>query len=349
MINKNTNNGVFMIRFNINKNYSRNITPQIVEQISTAIERNELKKGEVLPSERALAETLGVSRVTVRKAYKILENNRYIVSRKGSHYYVAGISDQNDIRKKYALQRTEQYVNELTTMNFTPDEIRIFLNLNLRSHESKENTIKVAIIECRTDVLYTFKRQLEYIPNLDISVYLINDVVSSIAAAEEVETFDIVLTTASHYYDVCKAVPSLKPRLIEVVSSWSEKTIFELASIRKTAKIGIVYSSPRTISLIESALIFFNIEYKSLSAFNENNIREFKNFCSSKTILIGEPLSIIFNEDIQKNFLKTFLEKGGQIICFDHFIDKGSLMTVEKAISQLMDQKNNYPINPDLQ
>ena len=128
---------------------------------------------------------------------------------------------------------------------------------------------------------------------------------------------------------------------MEIVTSWSEQTIFDLASIKKDARIGIVYRSPRTIGLIQSALDNFNIKYESLAAFNEKNLRTFKDFCEDKTVLIAEPLSLIFRKDRQEEYLKHFFEKGGKIINFDHYIDKGSMMIIEQAVLRIIEKKKS--------
>ncbi len=60
---------------------TRQIYVKIVEQIRRYIERGELKPGDKLPSERRLAESLGVSRTSVREALSIL-NIEGVITRK---------------------------------------------------------------------------------------------------------------------------------------------------------------------------------------------------------------------------------------------------------------------------
>jgi GntR family transcriptional regulator, transcriptional repressor for pyruvate dehydrogenase complex len=56
----------------------------VVAQIRTAMDTGVLKPGDRLPPERELAERLGVSRVTVRDALRILEANGLVVIRVGA-------------------------------------------------------------------------------------------------------------------------------------------------------------------------------------------------------------------------------------------------------------------------
>jgi len=57
----------------------------VVAQIRAALDVGELLPGDRLPSERELAEQLGVSRVTVRDALRILEANGLVAIRVGAH------------------------------------------------------------------------------------------------------------------------------------------------------------------------------------------------------------------------------------------------------------------------
>jgi DNA-binding FadR family transcriptional regulator len=61
----------------------------VIEQIRDLIESGELKPGEKLPTERSLAEQLGVSRSSVREALSALEVLGVIKSRQGLGNYVA--------------------------------------------------------------------------------------------------------------------------------------------------------------------------------------------------------------------------------------------------------------------
>jgi GntR family transcriptional repressor for pyruvate dehydrogenase complex len=66
----------------------RNISEEVFEQIKSAIENEELKPGSKLPTERELVKQLGVSRVPIREALKLLANVGLIETRQGGGSYV---------------------------------------------------------------------------------------------------------------------------------------------------------------------------------------------------------------------------------------------------------------------
>lgn len=330
-----------MLKINLDGISKRDIANSIANQIITAIAVGDLRKGDVLPSERTLSESLGVSRGTINKVYSCLKSNRYIISKIGSHHYVAGIESLEESKREKGHELTNRYIDSMRELNYTFSEIRATLNLSIIKREGSTDYVKMAVIECRPDAIYVFKKRLESIPNLKIYLFLLDDVLNIPSKVEEIMQCDIILSTSAHYFEVCKNFPQLSPNIVEVVTVLSENTVFQLASIPHNARIGIVYSSPRTIELIQTTLQYFNIKYETLSAFNETSLKTFDDFCASKTVLIAEPLSVIFDESRNQSLLKDFFQRGGKTILFDHSIDKGSMLIIEQSILKAMNKKKN--------
>ena len=69
----------------------RHVPEQIFGQIKSAIETGQLKPGEKLPTEREFVSRLGVSRVPIREALKLLANAGYIETRQGGGSYVLSV------------------------------------------------------------------------------------------------------------------------------------------------------------------------------------------------------------------------------------------------------------------
>jgi len=69
----------------------RHVPEQIFGQIKSAIETGKLQPGEKLPTEREFVVSLGVSRVPIREALKLLANSGYIETRQGGGSYVRSV------------------------------------------------------------------------------------------------------------------------------------------------------------------------------------------------------------------------------------------------------------------
>lgn len=61
---------------------------QVIDQIKNKIKSGKIKKGDRLPSEREMAESLGVSRASIREAIRALEVIGLVESRQGAGNYI---------------------------------------------------------------------------------------------------------------------------------------------------------------------------------------------------------------------------------------------------------------------
>ncbi len=64
---------------------------QVTDQVKDAIARGTLKAGEKLPSIREMSRELGISPITVKRSYRDIEQEGYIVTRAGLGSFVADI------------------------------------------------------------------------------------------------------------------------------------------------------------------------------------------------------------------------------------------------------------------
>ncbi len=82
------------MRIIINASCMTPIYEQIVDRIKTLIRRGELVENDVLPSVRALSRELGISALTVKKAYDLLEEDHFTVTVHGKGTYVAKVNSE---------------------------------------------------------------------------------------------------------------------------------------------------------------------------------------------------------------------------------------------------------------
>jgi GntR family transcriptional regulator len=63
----------------------------VTDQVKDAIARGTLKAGEKLPSIREMSRELGISPITVKRSYRDLEQEGYIVTRAGLGSFIAEV------------------------------------------------------------------------------------------------------------------------------------------------------------------------------------------------------------------------------------------------------------------
>ena len=99
------------MNFIISNNSEVPIYEQIKKEIKKAINANELKSTEALPSVRSLAKDLRISVLTVKKAYDELEMEGYIRTVQGKGSFV--ISRNKALIKEEQIKVIEEHLEEI--------------------------------------------------------------------------------------------------------------------------------------------------------------------------------------------------------------------------------------------
>jgi len=88
------------MNLSVNPNDKTPIYRQLYEQIASQVLSGALAPGTPLPPIRTVSKELGVSMITVRGAWDMLERDGYLVTRTGSGCFVAPISAQTRDQKR---------------------------------------------------------------------------------------------------------------------------------------------------------------------------------------------------------------------------------------------------------
>ncbi|GKX29108.1 GntR family transcriptional regulator [Vallitalea longa] len=97
---------------------------QILSYLKELVIKRQLKEGEKMPSVRELAKDLKVNPNTVQRAYRELESEGIIVSKRGMGSFVT--SDSNSIinlRDEIAKDTVMNFANRMINMGFSKKEI----------------------------------------------------------------------------------------------------------------------------------------------------------------------------------------------------------------------------------
>ncbi|MDR6225355.1 GntR family transcriptional regulator [Desmospora profundinema] len=107
---------------------------QIHDQLKDLIYSNQLPSGTPLPSIRALAQDLGCSVITTRRAYQDLESEGLIVTQQGRGTFVAEVEDprRESHRQETLRQTLQEAIDHGLRMDFSIREIRAYFEEGLK-------------------------------------------------------------------------------------------------------------------------------------------------------------------------------------------------------------------------
>lgn len=121
----------------INNSSQAPIYEQIIKQIKVMITSGKLKPGEALPSVRGLARELGISALTVKKAYDALEEEGLTVTVHGKGSFITG--DGLNLLGEQALREVETAMERAVAMgrrvSMTDQQLMDVLRLILEEEE----------------------------------------------------------------------------------------------------------------------------------------------------------------------------------------------------------------------
>jgi hypothetical protein len=113
-------------------------------------------------------------------------------------------------------------------MHFSHFEIATLFNsiISLRS-EALAN-LAIAAIDCNPEALNVYQRQIALLNNIKIVKYLLRDIISGEISLNQLEVFDLIVTTNTHYQELQSRLPDLDVEFIQVGVAPTAKTLVEM-------------------------------------------------------------------------------------------------------------------------
>lgn len=324
------------VSFSIDRDIKRAVYRQIMSGIASMVRDGQLTPGDKLPSERELANMLGTSRGTVKKAYDELCTNGMLQCTIGSGTFISMEQNVVDTKSKHeALDSIENLARNLIQLGFSYREIETHFNLVINKYKTQSKLVKIATIDCSPEALYTFEDQLNYISQIKIDKILLDDLRAHPSPLSLVSEYDLILTTSTHYDEICSLVSNVSQKIMRAVLSPDRQTVIELAQILKDKQVGAICLSHRYLKVILKFMTRDILEKNTL-LINKNNI-DIEKFLSDKDYLILPPSAVVENTDMLN--LDDFITGGGQVIYFNYQIERGALIYIEERISSILQQK----------
>ncbi|MBO6577203.1 MAG: GntR family transcriptional regulator [Rhodothermales bacterium] len=149
------------MKFDIDRASSTPVSEQLAQQVRFLIATGQISTGETLPSTRSLADRLGISFHTVRKAYQILVDEGLATARPG-HGFVASEyrpADKTD-RLEAGAEVMARAVQQLVSMGLDESEMEYLLDEQLSQIQADDETAKVVFVASFTEFAESGARRL---------------------------------------------------------------------------------------------------------------------------------------------------------------------------------------------
>lgn len=321
--------------FQINTELDVPIYQQLVDEIRAGVKKGILMPGQQLPTVHEMAQTLGIAKGTIKRAYDELEHQGLLEKIQGRGTFICYQPANSGSRKEQAMAAIDALLDKLEEMGFSQTEINIFLTLKQRERSEDLSTLKVAVVECNPEMVSQLSEQIRGIKNIELHSYLLDTIRQYPYNLDE--EIELVVTTANHA-DYIETILSDRKKLTRIAYRFSMETISGIGKLKTGDNIGILCSSNRFCDLI----------YQSCKKYARNlslpKPQLFSSDLDAEAFLTGLD-AVLVPKDYEKycslqtaQKLREF-EKYGKLIQCAYEMDEGSFLHLEEKLRILRETK----------
>lgn len=181
---------------------------QLAEQIRWLVALGELKAGDRLPTVEELARHLRVHRNTVAAVYASLQEEGYLVSRRGAGTFVADAEATRAALQRAALREVvERALERAAEMGFTPEEFAEAAGALARMQEARRMQRRVLFVECNVPEIQQHSRTLNRELGVAVEGVHLDDVRRDPAGfRRQAAEVGCVVTTFFHFEEVQRVI-----------------------------------------------------------------------------------------------------------------------------------------------
>jgi DNA-binding transcriptional regulator YhcF (GntR family) len=217
---------------------------QLAMNIRWSISTGAVARGQILPPVRDLARRMGLSVNTVRLAYKILTEERLVVTRPRRGTEVIGIPE---VQAKHlsAESATEEMmlaaIDRAFALGSTEKDIRDKFLVLLAAAVEKRSSPKVLFVECTEYDVIMLGEQLSHALSVAVKPVVLDSLEDWLTKEQDhLSEYQAVVTTFFHYADVMEMLKGRGPQVFGVVVENGQDTRAQMAQLLPGAKIGVV-------------------------------------------------------------------------------------------------------------
>lgn len=306
---------------------------QLSKQIEQLVLSGYWEMGMKLPTEREMAQRLGLSRNTVSMAYRDLESQGLLFSRQGRGTFVtSGLNalEPGDRRERLA-GALEVCLEEALLLGFEPDE---FVESAKAVAERKKEVlcqVRVAFIECNREQLDYFTKELELGAGVKVIPILIDDLRKQFSSVRwTLSGADLVVTTFFHLDEVKSLLRNSRAEVLGIALDPVLETMVRMARVKPDERVGMLCLSRGFAERVSKSLSNggIDLEFSFSTSRDEGVLREY---------LSG--LNIIMASPGRKREAERLSPVGAEVVEFIYRPDAGSINLLKCT---LLEKKSRY-------
>ena len=295
----------------------------ILEKIKTGY----YQKGDKLPTERSLAEELGISRNTVSVAYKELLLEGVLEARQGRGTFVRGQAgditaagaDVAGSRIERALKIIDAAMVQVVELGFTVEQFANITAIRAQERELSTRQLRVAVVDCTLEYVEQFIAQLSQAAHAQFEPIVLSDLLTGVVKVEFLAACDLVITTVEHQPVVAGALGNTA-KLLAVASVPNLEAVIKLARLQPGTEVAVVAKTQEFVDALDRLLTKIGCNGIALKACTGAARGQVEQCIAGYRVIIAA--------ESMKQMVRQAAAKTQDIITFYYEIDQGSLQQV---------------------
>lgn len=322
------------------------IADQIAGQILKAILQGDLPSGARLLPERELAEALGLSRGTVKRAYAKLCQAQAIELRQGSGSYVltdSNAMEQNQKREAAAIIASS--LRQLRGLGLSEEEIQsLFALQTLYGDPGRAKRLMILVVSNNHEILSQLEQQLSYlseVPSLlyTLSYMTLDTIARSGDPVQLLLGYDLIIASAIDYASIMEMSPLLAERTMQALLEPRARTMVRLSTLPAKAKVAVIYRTPVFRDMVVKSLRSLNFRPHQILTFHERDYNPAHHADNGVVAILNFNESPLYTNEAFTARNREFTAGGGVILRYEYQIERGTLMAIEERIRKLAQQR----------
>jgi len=234
---------------------------QLRDSVKYYISTGEAQSNQQLPTVNGLAKELGVNFETVRKAYKELEREGLLSSKRGMGTFVSGhgvsraVPSPTGQPKSACIDSIKRAVNQLLQMGAQPDEVKRSLDQICAQAVLESQKRYVLFAECNTLQATEISRELRKHLPLEVKPVLIKDLQQLFNNNAKIDPRLVaVVTTGFHLNEVRTILRDQAVRTEFIITNMSPETRHKIEAFSKKSRFAFICRDAESIGLYKDTL-----------------------------------------------------------------------------------------------
>ncbi len=249
-----------MIKWFINNESPVPLYVQLKELIRYYISTGAIQSNQRLPTIKDLSRKLEVNFETIRKAYKDLEQEGLLTTKRGSGTFASNHASSGASTftgteiESTTLSTPKAPLKRLLREGVLIEEIKIMVAQALSEVSAEASEQSVIFTECNVSQILEISSLLQNYLGLNVAPVLLGDLRKETERLARSGSLLAVLTTGFHMNEVRKALQGLAVKVDFLVTSMSPETRRQLASVDKTNRYGFICRDVESIPFYREML-----------------------------------------------------------------------------------------------